>query len=83
MSQHSRRRAPSSLKNPGHQAELAGLAILKDDCFPPGNQEKTMASYDRMRIMTLVRRWQMLRALMFWQGSFTFYGGVVFVPPWP
>ena len=26
------------LKNPGDQAELAGLAILKDDCVPPGNQ---------------------------------------------
>jgi hypothetical protein len=30
-----------------------------------------------MRIMTLVRRWLLLWALMFWQGGFTFYGGVV------
>ena len=36
-----------------------------------------MASYDRIRIMTLVRRWLLLWALMFWQGGFTFYGGVV------
>jgi hypothetical protein len=27
--------------------------------------------------MTLVRRWLLLWALMFWQGGFTFYGGVV------
>jgi hypothetical protein len=30
-----------------------------------------------MRTMTLVRRWLLLWALMFWQGGFTFYGGVV------
>jgi hypothetical protein len=30
-----------------------------------------------MRIMTLVRRWLLLWALMFWQGGFTFYGAVV------
>ena len=29
------------------------------------------------RTMTLVRRWLLLWALMFWQGGFTFYGGVV------
>ena len=29
------------------------------------------------RIMTQVRRWLLLWALMFWQGGFTFYGGVV------
>ena len=29
------------------------------------------------RITTLVRRWLLLWALMFWQGGFTFYGGVV------
>jgi hypothetical protein len=34
-------------------------------------------SYNRMLIMTLVRRWLLLWALMFWQGGFTFYGGVV------
>jgi hypothetical protein len=27
--------------------------------------------------MTVVRRWLLLWALMFWQGGFTFYGGVV------
>lgn len=27
--------------------------------------------------MTLFRRWLLLWALMFWQGGFTFYGGVV------
>jgi hypothetical protein len=27
--------------------------------------------------MTLVRRWLLLWALMFWEGGFTFYGGVV------
>jgi hypothetical protein len=36
-----------------------------------------MASYDWIRIMTLVRRWLLLWALMFWQGGFTSYGGVV------
>jgi hypothetical protein len=30
-----------------------------------------------MRIMTLVRRWLLLWALMFWQGGLMFYGGVV------
>jgi hypothetical protein len=30
-----------------------------------------------MRITALVRRWLLLWALMFWQGGFTFYGGVV------
>jgi hypothetical protein len=30
-----------------------------------------------MRTMTVVRRWLLLWALMFWQGGFTFYGGVV------
>jgi hypothetical protein len=30
-----------------------------------------------MRIMTLVRRWLLLWALLFWQGGFMFYGGVV------
>src|ERR1700746_354095 len=29
------------------------------------------------RAMTVVRRWLLLWALMFWQGGFTFYGGVV------
>src|SRR5262245_13630283 len=29
------------------------------------------------RTMTVVRRWLLLWALMFWQGGFTFYGGVV------
>ncbi len=29
------------------------------------------------RITGLVRRWLLLWALMFWQGGFTFYGGVV------
>jgi hypothetical protein len=32
---------------------------------------------DQMRTMILVRRWLLLWALMFWQGGFTFYGGVV------
>jgi hypothetical protein len=45
--------------------------------FVRESREKTLASYDRMRIMTLVRRWLLLWALMFWQGGFTFYGGVV------
>jgi hypothetical protein len=31
----------------------------------------------KRRNMTLVRRWLLLWALMFWQGGFTFYGGVV------
>ena len=31
----------------------------------------------RTRITTLSRRWLLLWALMFWQGGFTFYGGVV------
>jgi hypothetical protein len=30
-----------------------------------------------MRIMTLLRRWLLLWALMFWQGGLMFYGGVV------
>jgi hypothetical protein len=45
--------------------------------FVPESREKTLAPYDRMRTMTVVRRWLLLWALMFWQGGFTFYGGVV------
>ncbi len=36
--------------------------------------EKYRLSY---RAMTTARRWLLLWALMFWQGGFTFYGGVV------
>lgn len=31
----------------------------------------------RTRIVTLLRRWLLLWALLFWQGGFMFYGGVV------
>jgi hypothetical protein len=45
--------------------------------FVRESKEKTLTPIDRMRTMTVVRRWLLLWALMFWQGGFMFYGGVV------
>jgi hypothetical protein len=52
-------------------------AIVGVTEFEGKPKKKTLASYDRMRIMTLVRRWLLIWALMFWQGGLMFYGGVV------
>jgi hypothetical protein len=42
-----------------------------------GDGESEPTSKTARSIMTMVRRWLVLAALMFWQGGFTFYGAVV------